>query len=159
MKDKNFQQSHGSQDFPENFGEAPSDDSDLSLVAFLKQNKLIAPPPAPNFEQQLFAEISKYPQRSSRSTKSHFRKWLPWALLIPVAIATGITFNWVNNRSQLQIASNPSLNQISEADQAAIEQSLVSSWNVTDDVVLQTPNASVSTETQLLNELSPLEYE
>jgi hypothetical protein len=159
MKDKNFQQSHGSQDFLENFGEYPSDDSNLSLVAFLKQNKLIAPPPAPNFEQQLFAEISKYPQRSPKSRKSYLRHWLPWALLIPATIATGITFNWINNRSQLQIANNPSINQMSEADQAAIEQSLISSWNVTDDVVLQTPNATTSTDTQLLNELSPLEYE
>ncbi|PZO39996.1 MAG: hypothetical protein DCF19_12450 [Pseudanabaena frigida] len=149
--------SQGSQDFSENFEENSHDDSEASLVAFLRQNKPIAPPPVPNFEQQLFAEISKYPQRS---TRRNFKRWLPWALLIPIAIATGITFNLVNNRSQLQIASNPSLNQMSESEQAAIEQSLISSWNVTDDVVLQTTNAATtSTDTQLLNDLSPLEYE
>lgn len=55
------------------------------------------------------------------------------------------------------MANNPSANQISETDQAAIEQSLISSWNVTNDVVLQTTNTS--TDTRLLAELAPLEYE
>jgi hypothetical protein len=143
------------QNFPENFGETPSDDSDMALVNFLKQNKPIAPPPAPNFEQQLFAEISKYPQKSpSRS----FKRWLPWALVIPVAIATGIGFNMANNRS-LQIATNPSLNQMSEADQSAIEQSLINSWDATDVTVAQPTSATTSADTQLLMDLSPLEYE
>ena len=84
----------------ENFGENPSDDSDLTLINFLKQNKSIAPPSAPNFEQQLFAEISKYPLRSQKPLKLSLRRWLPWALLIPAAIATGIGFNWATNRSQ-----------------------------------------------------------
>ena len=142
--------------------------SKISLITFLKQNKPIAPPPASNFEQQLFTEISKYPQKSplftnlfAKNSANLRRGWL-WALLIPAAIATGVTFNWVNNRSQLQIASIPELNQMSEVDQAVIEQSLISSWNVTDDVVLQTTNTattSTSTDTQLLLELSPLEYE
>jgi hypothetical protein len=137
-----------SQDFPENFSEDPHDNSDTSLVAFLKQNKPIAPSPAPNFEQQLFAEISKYPQRSPKP--SYLRRWLPWALLIPAAIATGIGFNWATNRAQYQIAN------ISEADQSAIEQSLINSWDVTDATVSQSTS---STDTQLLIELSPLEYE
>jgi hypothetical protein len=147
-----------SQDFPEHFGESPSEDSDdssdQSLLSFLKQNKPIAPPPATNFEQQLFAEISKYPQRSPKSSKANLRRWLPWALLIPVAIATGLTFNWVTNRSQYQVAS------ISESEKAEIEQSLISSWNMTDDTTYQAVNtAPTSTDTNLLSELSPLDFE
>jgi hypothetical protein len=148
MKGKYSQES---QDFPENFDE---DLNENSLVAFLKQNKPIAPSPAPDFERQLFAEISKYPMRSS---KFQLKRWLPLALVIPAAIATGLTFNWATNRSLYQMANNSSVNQISETDQAAIEQSLFSSWNVTNDAVLQTTNNS--TDTQLLVELAPLEYE
>lgn len=143
-----------SQDFPKHFGEDPNENSDDSLLSFLKQNKPIAPPPAPNFEQQLFAEISKYPQRSPKSSKANLRRWLPWALLLPAAIATGITFNWATNRSQYQMAS------ISEAEKAEIEQSLISSWNMTDNMIDQSVNtAPTSTDTQLLSELSPLDYE
>ncbi len=146
-----------SQDFPEHFGEDPSENSDdsfdHSLLSFLKQNKPIAPSPAPNFEQQLFAEISKYPQRSPKSSKANLRRWLPLALLIPAAIATGITFNWVTNRSQYQMAS------ISESEKAEIEQSLISSWTMTDDMTDQAVNAPNSTDAQLLSELSPLDYE
>jgi hypothetical protein len=141
-----------SQDFLENFGEDSNENSDLSLLCFLKQNKPIAPAPAPNFEQQLFAEISKYPLRSPKSSKANLQRWLPWALLIPAVIATGITFNWVTNRSQYQVAS------ISESEKAEIEQSLISSWNMTDD---QTPQSvsTAPTDTQILNELAPLDYE
>ncbi|MFZ4727783.1 MAG: hypothetical protein ACOYMQ_03885 [Pseudanabaena sp.] len=142
-----------SQDFPEHFGEDPSENSDDSLLTFLKQNKPIAPLPAPNFEKQLFAEISKYPQRSPKSSKANLRRWLPWALLIPAAIAAGITFNWVTNRSQYQMAS------ISESEKAEIEQSLISSWNMTNDTTYQAVNAPTSTDTQLLSDLSPLDYE
>ncbi len=143
-----------SQDFPKHFGEDPNENSDDSLLSFLKQNKPIAPPPAPNFEQQLFAEISKYPQRSPKSSKANLRRWLPWALLLPAAIATGITFNWATNRSQYQMAS------ISETEKAEIEQSLISSWNMTDNMIDQSVNtAPTSTDTQLLSELSPLDYE
>ncbi|TYQ25862.1 hypothetical protein PseudUWO311_14285 [Pseudanabaena sp. UWO311] len=142
------------QDFPESFGESPSEDSVDSLVSFLRQNKPIAPPPDPNFEKQLFAEINKYPQRSPKSSNANLRRWLPWALLIPVVIATGITFNWVTNRSQYQMAN------ISESEKAEIEQSLISSWNMTDDTTYQEVNtATNSTDNQLLRELEPLEYE
>ncbi len=140
MKDKYSQESHD------------------SLVGFLKQNKAIAPPPASNFEQQLFAEIAKYPQPSSKSLpKFKLRRWLPWALLIPAAIATSMTFNWATNRSQLQMASNSNL--MSEAEQIAIEQTLISSWNVTDDAVSSSQiNSQTSTsDLQILSELSPLE--
>jgi len=140
------------EDFPEEFGNTPSSDKDMALINFLQQNKPIAPPPAPNFEQQLFAEISKYPQKSSyRSLK----RWLPWALVIPVALATGIGFNLANNRSQLQIATN----SLSEAEQSAIEQSLINSWDATDVSVAQNSSTTATTDTQILMELSPLEYE
>ena len=139
MKDKYSQESHD------------------SLVGFLKQNKAIAPPPAPNFEQQLFAEIAKYPQPSSKSLpKFRLRRWLPWTLLIPAAIATSLTFNWVTNRSQLEMASNSNL--MSEAEKVAIEQTLISSWNVTDESVSQTNSQNPTSDLQILSELSPLEY-
>lgn len=141
MKDKYSQESHD------------------SLVGFLKQNKAIAPPPASNFEQQLFAEIAKYPQPSSKSLpKFRLRRWLPWTLLIPAAIATSLTFNWVTNRSQLQVATNPSLAPMSETEQMAIEQTLISSWNVTDESVSQTSSQNSTSDLQILSELSPLEY-
>jgi hypothetical protein len=136
----------------ENFDGDPRDQTDMALVNFLKQNKPIAPPPAPNFEKQLFAEISKYPQKSSNR---NLKRWLPWALTIPVILATGIGFNLANNRSQLQVASN----SFSEADRAAIEQSLINSWDATDVSVAQPTSTTASTDTQLLMELSPLEYE
>jgi hypothetical protein len=150
-----------SQDFLENSDENPSDNSDLTLVNFLKQNKPIAPSPAPNFEQQLFTEISKYPQRSPKPLKSSLQRWLPWALFIPTVIATGLTFNWVNNRSQYQVANVSSQSQlVSEADKAAIEQSLINSWDATNLSVSQVTNtATASSDTQLLMDLSPLEYE
>jgi hypothetical protein len=139
MKDKYSQESHD------------------SLVGFLKQNKAIAPPPASNFEQQLFAEIAKYPQPSSKSLpKFRLRRWLPWTLLIPAAIATSLTFNWVTNRSQLEMASNSNL--MSEAEKVAIEQTLISSWNVTDESVSQTNSQNSTSDLQILSELSPLEY-
>jgi hypothetical protein len=115
-----------------------------SLVAFLKQNKPIVPPPAPNFEQQLFAEIRKSPRSPSRLT--------PWLLLvIPIAIASGLGFNWATNRSTYQVAN------ISETDQAEIEQLLISSWNINDDSVDQ--SVANPSEAQFLNELAPIEYE
>ena len=149
---KNYAQ--GSQDLPDDFGE----DSHDSLVVFLKQNKPIAPPPVANFETQLFAEISKYPQPSqNKNLNKNFKRWLPWMLAIPVAIATSIAFNWannwVNNRSQYQVASS----KISEPEQAEIEQSLISSWNIADESVYQ--SVSNGTDNQLLSELSPIEYE
>ncbi len=143
-----------SQEFKDNFDNSSHD----SLVAFLKQNKVIAPPPAPNFEQQLFAEISKYPQPSSKPSKFHLRRWWLWTLLIPAAIATSLTFNWATNRSQLQVATNPNLAPMSEVEQVAIEQTLISSWNVADESVSQTNSQNSTSDLQILSELSPLEY-
>ncbi len=148
---KNYAQE--SQDSPNDFG----GDSHDSLVCFLKQNKPIAPLPVANFETQLFAEISKYPQTSQKTNQAenkNLKRWWLLMLAIPLAIATGIAFNWANNRSQYQFAT---VAQISEPEQAEIEQSLISSWNVTDDIVYQ--SASNGTDTQLLSELSPIEYE
>jgi len=150
MKNPNFQQPQ------ENFDGDPFDWTDMTLVNFLKQHKPIAPPPAPNFEQQLFAEIRKYPQRSPHTNlNKNFKRWLPWTLAIPVILATGIGFNLATNRSQLQIASN----SMSEADQTAIEQSLINSWDIADIKVAQPISTATTTDTQLLMELSPLEYE
>lgn len=167
MKNKYTQEP---QDFSEDFGgDAPKNSHESSshdsLVSFLKQHKSIAPPPAPNFEQQLFAEISKYPQPVAKPFKARLRRWLPWALAIPVAIATGVAFNWATSRTpQYQIANAPNITQgkpqgktIGEADRAEIEQSLIYSWDATDNTA--TPSSSTSTDNQILSELSPLEYE
>lgn len=138
--------SHESQDLPEKL-----DDPDPSLVAFLKQHKPTVPAPAANFEQQLFAEIDKYPLKSPKT--SRLGQWLPWTLLIPAAIAMAIGFNWSNNR-QYQVAN------MSEAEQVEIENSLISSWNMAnnlDDPAVIT--ASNGSENELLSELAPLEYE
>ena len=124
-----------------------------SLVTFLKQYKPIAPPSNPNFEQQLFAEISKYPQRSpSKISRS-------WTWLIPAIVAAGLGLTWNFSRSQYQTASNPTnpITTISESEQAATEQSLISSWSMNDETNLTATNAS--TDNQLLYELAPLEYE
>ncbi len=155
MKNPNPQESQN------NFDGDLHDSSDMTLVNFLKQNKPIAPPPAPNFEQQLFAEISKYPQRKVNKNLKH---WQPWLLAIPVAIAASFAFNWATSRSQMQLANNsnqPQINNsISESDQVAIEQSLISSWTVSDDVVYQsTATTANSAESQILTDLTPIEYE
>ena len=123
-----------------------------SLATFLKQHKPIAPPSNPNFEQQLFAEISKYPQRSpSKISRS-------WTWFIPAIVAAGLGLTWNFSRSQYQTASNPTNPiTISESEQAAIEQSLISSWSMGDETTLTATNAS--TDNQLLYELAPLEYE
>ena len=153
MKNPNPQESQN------NFDGDPRDSSDMTLVNFLKQNKPIAPPPAPNFEQQLFAEISKYPQRK---VNKNLKRWQPWLLAIPVAIAAGFAFNWTN-RSQMQLANNSNQtqihNSISESDRVAIEQSLISSWTVTDESVYQSSTNTSNSESQILIELTPIEYE
>ena len=149
MKNFDFQES------PENFGRDLSDDTDVGLVNFLKQNKLIAPPPAENFEKQLFAEISKHPHKSAQKS---LKRWLPW-LMIPAAIATYLTFNWVTNRGQLQIADRANYSQMSDSEKIEIEKSLVSSWSITDDAVYQTTNSANSADNQFLIDLAPIEYE
>jgi hypothetical protein len=67
------------------------------------------------------------------------------------------------NRSQYQVANILNISQgklISEDEQVAIEQSLINSWSATDITVLQAANTATTTsDTQLLMELSPLEYE
>ena len=144
MKPKYSQES---QDWSENL-----DDPDTSLVNFLQEHKPTAPAPAANFEQQLFAEIAKYPLKSPKT--SNLGRWLPWTLLIPAAIATAIGFNWSNNR-QYQVAN------MSEAEQVEIENSLINSWNMANDS-LDDPTiitASNSIENEILSELAPLEYE
>lgn len=117
-----------------------------SLVAFLKQNKPIAPPCHSNFEQQLFAEISKYPQRSPAKISRY------WAWVAPVLVVAGLGLTWNFSRSQYQTATT-----LSESEQAAIEQSLINSWSMNDDTTLTASNTS--TDSQLLHELAPLEYE
>lgn len=131
-----------SQDFPDN-------DTDASLVTFLKQNKAIAPTPAPDFEKQLFAEINKYPQRSLKPFRSRFRQWLPLILAIPISLGAVAGFSWFN-RSQYQIAN------ITEAERTEIEQSLINGWSMNNDVSIQATN---TTDTQLLSDLTPLDYE
>jgi hypothetical protein len=127
-------------------------------LAFIKQNKPIAPLADADFEQRLFAEISKYPQRSPQKIASQsLKRWLPMVLVIPAAIAAVISLNWINGRNQYQIAGN----QLSDAEKIAIEQSLINSWNMTENDVLITASIADTgaKDTQILQDLSPLEYE
>lgn len=128
-------------------------DADASLVTFLQQNKSPVPAPASNFEEQLYAEISKYPQRSLTPFRASFRRWLPVILAVPISlgVAMGITYT---NRSQYQMA-NKSVG-ITELERAEIEKSLISSWSMADDL---TVSSASGTESQLLVELTPLDYE
>jgi hypothetical protein len=47
---------------------------------------------------------------------------------------------------------------MSEAEKVAIEQTLISSWNVTDESVSQINSQTSASDLQILSELSPLEY-
>lgn len=97
------------------------DSDDRRLVAFLQQNKPIAPAPAFNLEQRLMAEIGRQaiPQGQSQSAGKLWRKGL---LVTAGAIAAGIMSVWAINR-QMQPAA------ISEVDRAQIEASLIKSWS------------------------------
>ncbi|PZU98399.1 MAG: hypothetical protein DCE90_04605 [Pseudanabaena sp.] len=129
-------------------------DADASLVTFLKQNKPPVPAPAVNFEEQLYAEISKYPQRSLMPFRASFRRWLPVILAVPISmgVAVGLLYT---NRSQYQMATKSSVG-ITEAEKAEIEKSLISSWSMTEDLAVSTAN---NLDSQLLAELAPLDYE
>lgn len=128
-------------------------DNDDALVAFLQQNKSPVPVPATNFEEKLYAEISKYPQRSLMPLRASFRRWLPFILAVPISlgVAMGITYT---NRSPYQMA-NKSVG-ITESERAEIEKSLISSWSMADDLAVSSANGI---ESQLLVELTPLDYE
>ena len=141
------------QDLPEGFDYDFDSDADASLVTFLKQNKSPAPTPASNFEERLYTEINKYPQRSLMPLRVSFRRWLPIILAVPISlgVAVGLTYT---NRSQYQMA-NKSIN-ITESERAEIEKSLISSWSMADD--LSVLSAS-STDSKILAELAPLDYE
>ncbi len=146
------------QDLTDNFSGKFDDVSHQSLVAFMKQNKPSAPLASPDFEQRLFAEISKHPQRSPQQIANRqLKRWLPMVLVIPAAIAALVSLNWINGRNQYQMASN----QLTDAEKLAIEQSLINSWNMTEDNALITASISDSgtKDTQILQDLSPLEYE
>lgn len=155
MKDRNPQDlsNNFGEDFDDNFDDA----SHQNLLAFMKQNKPIAPLADAEFEQRLFAEISKYPQRSPQQIANRqLKRWLPMVLVIPAAIAAVVSLNWINGRNY-QMASS----QLSDAEKIAIEQSLISSWNMTENDVLITASISNSgaKDIQILQDLSPLEYE
>ena len=157
MKDRNSDE-YFDKDFDKNFDESFDDPSHQSLLAFMKQNKPIAPSADADFEQRLFAEINKYPQRSPQQTAHQpLKRWLPMMLIIPTAIVALVSWNWINGRNQYQMATN----QISDAEKLAIEQSLINSWNMTEDNTLLTASISNASakDVQILQDLSPLEYE
>ncbi|OIP71027.1 MAG: hypothetical protein AUK48_13060 [Oscillatoriales cyanobacterium CG2_30_44_21] len=128
-------------------------DADASLVTFLQQNKSPVPAPAPNFEEQLYAEISKYPQRSLMPFRADFSRWLPMILAVPISlgVAIGITYT---NRSQYQMANKST--GITELERVEIEKSLISSWSMADDLTISSANGI---DSQLLLDLTPLDYE
>lgn len=94
------------------------DNEDRRLVAFLKQNKPIAPTPATNLEQSIMAEIGRQPIYGLKPQQQGWRKRLIFA---SGAIAAGWLAVWSVNRN-FQPA-------ISEVDRAQIEASLIKSWS------------------------------
>jgi hypothetical protein len=154
------------EEFDGDFDGDLDDSSQQNLLAFMKQNKPIAPLPDPDFEQSLFAEIQKYPQRSPKQILNRqLKSWLPIVFIVPTAIVALIGFSWLNGRNNYQVAGN----QLSDLEKSAIEQSLISSWNVTDTypsnisgIADANINANVNANTrdiEILQNLSPLEYE
>ncbi|WP_019498068.1 hypothetical protein [Pseudanabaena sp. PCC 6802] len=93
---------------------------DLRLVAFLRQNKPIAPEPVINLEQRIMGEISR--QAMPPQIKPARKLWRKGLLVASGAIAAGIMSVWAVNR-QMQPAT------ISEADRTQIEASLIESWS------------------------------
>jgi hypothetical protein len=94
------------------------DDEDRRLVAFLKQNKPIAPAPAINLEQCIMAEIGRQPISRTRSRQQPWRKRL---LFASGAIAAGFLAVWSIDR-QFQPT-------IGEVERAQIEASLIKNWS------------------------------
>jgi hypothetical protein len=167
MKDHDRQgQEHSQDDYlTHDLKHGDAVDLDVShdaLVSFLKQHKPIAPPPRANFEQQLFAEINKYPLTTSHrySGKQHWR-WWAWFVTIPTAIAVfggvHLGMHLFHGRSQGQYAQQP----VNEAEQAAIESSLIRSWSMHEDVVaLASDLTDESTrDVKILLYVPPVEYE
>ncbi|NJM27563.1 MAG: hypothetical protein HC856_03740, partial [Pseudanabaena sp. RU_4_16] len=72
------------------------DGEDRRLVAFLQQNKPIAPDPATNLEQRIMAEIARQP--ISRM-QSHQQPWRKRLLFAQVRIAAGWLVIWSVNRA------------------------------------------------------------
>lgn len=104
------------------------DAEDQHLVAFLRQNKPIAPEPSPNLEQRIMAEIQAQVmpqvkrQTSRQASRQPRRKlWFKGFLVGASAIAAGFIAVWSFNR-QFQPT-------ISEADRVQIEASLIKNWS------------------------------
>ena len=93
------------------------DDEDRHLVAFLKQNKPIAPDPATNLEQRIMTEIGRQPISRAKPQQ----RWRKGLIFASGAIAAGWLVIWSVNR-QLQPT-------IGEVDRAQIEASLIKSWS------------------------------
>jgi hypothetical protein len=93
-------------------------DEDRHLVAFLKQNKPIAPDPVINLEQRIMAEIGRQPLSRVQPQQ---KPWLKRLIFASGAIAAGFLAVWTVNR-QFQPT-------ISEVDRAQIEASLIKSWS------------------------------
>jgi hypothetical protein len=96
-------------------------DEDRRLVAFLKQNKLIAPDPATNLEQRIMTEIGRQPISRVQPQQRQQSPWLKRLIFASGAIAAGFLAVWTVNR-QFQPT-------ISEVDRAQIEASLIKSWS------------------------------
>jgi hypothetical protein len=95
-------------------------DEDRRLVAFLKQNKPLAPDPAINLEQRIMTEI-RQPISRVQPQQRQQSPWLKRLIFASGAIAAGWLAVWTVNR-QFQPT-------ISEVDRAQIEASLIKSWS------------------------------
>jgi len=94
-------------------------DREQRLVAFIRQHRSIAPPPAIDLQQSILAQIQHQaqPHRNISSAKSF--KWL-W--LIPASIVSASMIIWQINR--------PIQTALTDTDRQIIEASLVTGWSV-----------------------------
>ncbi len=107
------------------------DDGDRHLVAFLKQNKPIAPAPATNLEQRIMTEIGRQPISRAKPQQ----RWLKGLILASGAIVAGwLAVGSVNRQFQPTV---------SEVDRVQIEASLIKSWSasVGDDQISEDSDA------------------
>jgi hypothetical protein len=132
---------NSSNDFDDRLNYEEGDD-DLRLVAFLQQNKPIAPESAIDLEQRLMGEISKLavPQKQLQPAR---KLWRTSLLVASGAIAASVMAIWAVNR-QMQPAT------ISEVERAQIEASLIKSWSaaIGEDIDETTNNSYLVTDLQ-----------
>jgi len=96
---------------------------DHDLVAFLKQNQPIAPPPSPNLQAVIMEQVINIPiAKSSILPKIGIKK----IGLVGAVIITALSLIVFNQTRSMQTAFN-------EAENLTIEKSLLSNWQIADE--------------------------